>query len=344
MNLYGVFKLRMIFYVIISFIAFFVIIFGYYGFLRYQINTPLNANDEEIVFTIEKGEGVKKIAANLEKADLIRGAFYFEMYVWFQSVGSKMQAGEYSLSSGLNIKEIAGKFMAGDAVKNEISVTFPEGFTLSDTENRLRESGFLEIDISKLEPELFESRFPFLRDIGASNLEGFLFPDTYKFDKNWGSEEIVVKILENFNRKITIELSQEIEKQGRTLFEIITMASLIEREVRTYEDKKIASGVLWKRLDVGMPLQVDASIVFLTGKKTGQVTYDDLKINSPYNTYLNVGLPPGPISNPGLESIMAAIYPSASDYWFYISKPNGETVFSVTFREHNEAINKYLRK
>ena len=124
---------------------------------------------------------------------------------------------------------------------------------------------------------------------------------------------------------------------------IVTLASLIEREVRTQEDMKMVSGILWRRLQLGIPLQVDAAIVYLTGKKTGEVTYDDLKIESPYNTYLHRGLPPRPIANPGLNALIAAIYPAESDYLYYLSKPTGETVFSKTLEEHNTAKAKYLK-
>ena len=121
------------------------------------------------------------------------------------------------------------------------------------------------------------------------------------------------------------------------------MASIIEKEVRTSEDKKLVSGILWKRWGIGMPLQADATVVYASGKKNGYVTFEDLKIQSPYNTYLHIGLPVGPISNPGLESIVAAIYPQSSDFWYYLSKPSGETVFSKTLAEHNNAKIKYLK-
>lgn len=140
-----------------------------------------------------------------------------------------------------------------------------------------------------------------------------------------------------------MDLRKEIEKQGKTIFEIITMASLLEKEVRTMEDKKMVSAVLWKRLEASMPLQVDATIIYITGKKTTKVSISETKIDSSYNTYRYKGLPIGPICNPGLDSIKAAIYPESSEYWYYLSTPEGETVFSETFKEHNIAKAKYLR-
>lgn len=342
-SLNKLFNTKLFFYAGLILLIFFFMIMSFYGFIRYQINTPLGFGGEEQVFIIEKGEGVNQVAWNLEKENLIRGAFYFEMHIWFQSLEAKLQAGEYLISSRMSIKEITNMFTGGDVITNEIEITFPEGFSIKDMEARLEENGFNEVNLGRFKPIFFGSQFVFLQNILTSNLEGFLFPDTYKFDREWPSEKIAEKMLENFDKKITPDLLWDIKKQGKDLFEIVTMASLIEREVRTEEDKKIISGILWKRMRAGMPLQVDTSIVYLTGKKAGKVTYDDLKIESPYNTYLNRGLPPGPISNPGLESILAAVHPVESPFWYYLSKPTGETVFSRTLTEHNIAKAKYLK-
>lgn len=342
-NLKPFFK-KTTFIISIILLLFFCVIIGFYGFIRYQINTSLNVGgSKEIIFVIAKGEGVNEIAANLEKENLIRGAFYFEMHIWFQNLGTKMQAGEYLISSKMNIKDIAEKFSNGDVISNEIEVTFPEGFTMKDIEERLAQKGFENINLNQFKPIFFGSRFLFLRNINAVNLEGFLFPDTYNFNKSWSSREIVGKMLENFGKKLSDDLLLEINKQRKSIFNIVVMASMIEREVGVEKDKKLVAGILWKRLEAGMPLQVDASVIYAIGKKNGYVTYDDLKIQSPYNTYSFQGLPIGPISNPGLESIVAAIYPQSSDFWYYLSKPSGETVFSKTLTEHNSAKIKYLK-
>lgn len=344
MNLYNIFKLKLFFYAVIAFLIFFAITIGCYGFLRYQINNSLSDIGEERVFKIEKGESVNEIAVNLEKAGIIRGAFYFETDIWFQNLGTKMQAGEYLISPKMSIKEVAQKFSKGDIISNEIEITFPEGFTIKDMEERLAQKGFENMNLSQFKPIFFGAHFSFLRNINAFNLEGFLFPDTYNFNKSWSSREIVEKMLENFDEKISSDLLLEINRQGKNVFDIIVMASIIEKEVRTDEDKKLISGILWKRLNIGMPLQADATIVYASGKKSGYVTLEDLKIQSPYNTYLYIGLPAGPISNPGLESIMAAVYPQSSDFWYYLSKPSGETVFSKTLDEHNRSKAKYLSR
>ena len=190
----------------------------------------------------------------------------------------------------------------------------------------------------------FKNELDFLKGISDNtSLEGFLFPDTYQFPYRIKSEEIVRRMLNNFEKKLTPDLREEIENQGKTIFEIVTMASLIEKEVRTLEDKKIVSGILWKRLESKIPLQVDATITYITDKKTTKISIEETKIDSPYNTYKYLGLPLGPICNPGLESIIAAIHLQDSKFWFYLSTPEGETIFSKTLKDHNIAQDLYLK-
>jgi UPF0755 protein len=142
---------------------------------------------------------------------------------------------------------------------------------------------------------------------------------------------------------VSLEIKEEIERQGKSIFDIITMASLLEKEVRTEEDKKIVAGILWKRMEIGMPLQVDATIAYITGKNSTRISKEETKIDSPYNTYKYKGLPLGPICNPGFESIFASLYYEDSDYLYYLSTPEGETIFSKTLEEHNIAKGKYLK-
>ena len=263
---------------------------------------PKDLNDIEFkVFSIEKGWGAKEIARNLEEQGLIKNDLLFRIYVMAKGISSDLQAGDYFLSSSMNIPEISQKIASGDVYK--IKVTIPEGFNLEQIDSRLAESGLIQ------EGEIL-----------AIAQEGFMFPDTYYFSLRMTPEEINKIFLDNFNEKINSELKEEISRQNKTLSEIITMASLIEREVRTIEDKKLMAGILWKRLATGMFLQVDAAPI----------------------TYQEKGLPDRPICNPGLDSILAAVYPESSEYWFYLSAPDGQTIFSKTLAEHEFNIEKYL--
>jgi len=283
--------------------------------LRGLSKTP--ASPEEKLFLVEKGENLFQIAENLEKEDLIKNRFFFDFYVLIKGGQDKLRAGEYFLSPSMNITEIARKIISGEIAK--IIVTIPEGFTLKQIE------------------KLLGLKLP------GRDLEGFLFPDTYQFQLTVTGEEVVKRMRDNFEKKLTQDLQEEIEKQGKTVREIVIMASLIEKEVKTKKDKRLVSGILWKRLKNNIPLQVDATINYITGKKTIKVSIEETKIDSPYNTYKYLGLPLGPICNPGLESILAAVDPEDSDYWYYLSIPEGETIFSKTLEEHNIAKTKYLK-
>ncbi len=273
--------------------------------------------DEEQLFSVEKGQNVFQIGSNLEKEGLIKSRLFFDFYVLITGNARKLRAGEYFLSRSMTTRAIARKIISGDIAVT--TLTIPEGWTLSQIE------------------ELLGFKLP------GENLEGFLFPDTYKFPARVSGEEVVKIMRENFERKLTKDLREEIEKQGKTIFEMVTMASMIEKEVRKKEDKELVSGILWKRLENNMPLQVDATIIYIMGEKTKRVSVEDTQIDSPYNTYKYRGLPFGPISNPGLESILASVYPESSEYWYYLSTPEGETIFSRTLLEHNLAKAKYLR-
>jgi len=288
------------------------------GFLIYQgIYYPIEpGSDETVIFLVKKGEGAEEISINLKKQNLIRYSSFFKAYVLIQEKAQELKAGEYELSPSMNVPEIVDKLVSGDRIKKIITII--EGWTVEDI------ADYLEVE------EL------------SSDLEGYLFPDTYEISPEDGTEEIINKMLDNFDKKLSLKLREEIASQEKTVHEIVIMASLIEKEVRTLEDKKIVSGILWKRIEVGMPLQVDATITYITGRKSTEILKQELEIDSPYNTYKYKGLPFGPICNPGLESILAAVYPESSEYWFYLSTPEGETIFSKTLKKHNEARAEHL--
>jgi len=293
-----------------------VILIG--GFLIWQgIYYPIESgSDETVMFLVKKGEGAKDISISLKEQGLIRYSSLFRIYTLIEDKAEELKAGEYELSPSMNIPEIVNKLASGDRIKKIITII--EGWTVKDIANYL--------EVKELN----------------SDLEGYLFPDTYEISPEDGIEEIIEKMLANFDKKLTLELREEITSQGKSIQEIVIMASLIEKEVRTFEDKKIVSGILWKRIESNMPLQVDATITYITGRKSAEILRQELEIDSPYNTYKYKGLPFGPICNPGMESILSAIYPEVSEYWFYLSTPEGETIFSKTLKEHSEAREKYL--
>jgi UPF0755 protein len=293
-----------------SIIIIFLIFIFWWRIFGAEINNP-----ERIVFSVKKGENFLSIGRNLEREGLIKNRIFFYIYVLLKKEERNFKAGRYLLSPSMNIPQIVEKLTSGYTEK--IKVTIPEGSTLKDIEEKLK---------IKLKGE---------------NLEGYLFPDTYYLPVGFTSEEVIKIMKENFEKKIA-PYKNEIEKSGKSLQEIIIMASILEKEARSKEDKEIISGILWKRLKAGIPLQVDSTLTYITGKTSKELTVDDLEIPSPYNTYKYKGLPPTPICNPGLESILAALYPKESEYWYYFSTPEGRVIFSKTLLEHNLAKEKYL--
>lgn len=295
---------------------------------------------QEKPITIEKGETSFNIAFKLKDQGIINNPYFFLLNAFLKNNIKTLQAGEYLLNSNMDTNEILNILTKGETMKNKITII--EGWTNEEIAEYLERLELFKKDdiLNLINSNYFD--FQFLED-NPKTLEGYLFPDTYLLEKNETAEGTIKIILENFNKKLTPILREDIKKQNKTIFEIIVIASLIEKEVITYEDKQIVSGILWKRIDVKMPLQVDASIIYALGKHKPKISIEDTKIDSPYNTYKYGGLPIGPICNPGIESIKAAIYPIKNDYWYYLSKPNKETVFSKTLEEHNININKYLK-
>ena len=315
-----------------------------YGY--YEIFVPVDKrNAAPVEFTVEKGIGVKEISWQLEKANLIRSARWFEAYIWYKKLSASMQAGKYALGQNFNAPQIAETIIGGKVILNETKITFPEGFTYQQIKTRLAEQGLPSGGALGSETVSdYEVQYKFLSDAPAGvSLEGFLFPDTYIFDRDDKPSMIIKKFLDNFDKKLTPDLREQIAKQSKKIYDIIILASIIQQEATGKDDMPLIAGVFSNRLRIGMALESDATINYITGKKDRQPLYGDLKVKSLYNTYLNRGLPPSPIDNPGIEAIKAAISPAATDYLFFLHPLDGPTIFSKTLDEHNRNKIKYLK-
>lgn len=297
-------------------------------------------------FEIAEGEGVQEIGQKLADAQIVKSKYYFDYYIWKTGGRGKIQAGKYELKGTMTIPEIVQVLSVGEIVSNEVKVTFPEGISAKEMAEILKKKGFdgdaflkdinsgtgvaANYDFLKNNPEKANLARP-----DSARLEGFLFPDTYIFFKSAKPEGIADRMLENFDEKLTPKMREDIQNQGKNIFEVVTMASILEKEVRTADDMKIASGIFWDRIGVGMPLQSCATIAYVLGTEKKQYSIEDTKTPSPYNTYINRGLPPGPIDNPGMNSIFAAIYPTKTEYNYFLTDPaTGKTIFSKTLEEH----------
>jgi len=327
---------RKIVYIILVFLVFILVSLIIFW---WQIRTPLNPTGETKIFKVSKGDSAKVIAENLKDTGLIKNPFLFRLYIFLALSQYSLKPGEYELSSKMPIRDIGDTLVLGGV--NEVIITIPEGFGLKQVEDRLVGAGLAKRD------ELMNYKFskdvpPILSDKPKSaSLEGYLFPDTYRFFKDATLSDVISKMIDNLSNKLTPDLKIAIKNSSHSTYEILNMASLVEKEISKDSDRPIVAGILWKRLKAGVPLQVDATLVYIVGRN--EIYEADKKINSLYNTYLYRGLPKGPIANPGLSAIKAAIFPDSSPYWYYLSAKDGTTVFSKTLEEHNRNRAKYLK-
>ncbi len=312
---------------------------------RYFGNYP-TANDKTVVeVTIPSGLGVKKIAKILHEKELINSELGFITQAYLKGAKGDLKAGTYSFTRSESGSTLLRRIMDGDVISRENKVTIQEGLTLKEISQKLEQANIVSAAAfeERAKVEDFRQDFSFLKDVPDGPLEGYLFPDTYKFYKNASVDDVIKKILARFDNQFTIAAKETRGLQGHTLHEVVTMASIIEREVRSVEDRKIVSGILWSRIEENVAIAADATIRYILNNWSSPLTIDDLKISSPYNSRTNLGLPPRPIGNPGLEALKAAMDPKDTDYFYYLSSKDGKTIFSKTLDEHNAAVRQYLR-
>lgn len=279
-------------------------------------SSPDNYLQDQII-RIEEGSSLFQVAELLEKSGVIRSAKTFLVLAKVMGHEAEIKSGDYSFSDPTSVYDVMERLCEADFGISPVKVLVPEGYTLDDI-------GDLFDSFENFDKEIFLKR--------TIGMEGYFFPDTYFFLPNADEEEVINTMRKNFDEKV-----------GNVGHDILTMASIIEKEIANPDERRIVSGLLWKRIDAGMPLQVDAVFSYIMGKTSAQLTLNDLKVDSPYNTYLHKGLPPGPICNPSLDSIEAAKNPKDSPYWFYLSDSDGNTYFSKTFEQHKIYKARYLR-
>jgi UPF0755 protein len=277
--------------------------------------------------TIEEGELLSEIAVQLGREHVIRFPLVLRMATTMFGGADRVWAGDYIFERPMNMFHVTWRITHGAFGLVPVRVRLPEGATREEMAT-IFHTHLANFDTARF-LELTEGR------------EGYLFPDTYFFIPTVLADD-VVRILEGTFAERMKLLTESLAASGHSLTEIITMASLVEREAYNPFDRRVISGILWKRITIDMPLQVDAPFVVLFGKASHELTRDDLATTSPYNTYVHRGLPPGPIGNPGLDAIKAALEPAQSDYFYYLSDEEGTTHYAATFEEHKENREQYL--
>jgi UPF0755 protein len=335
------------------FIIFIIAIIGIWLLYTYQITTPVSSDQSIKTIEIKQGNGASQIGQLLVDQGLIRSRWFFELYVKLNKLQHNFNPGKIKISPSMNFRQIVSLL----TTQAEKTVRIQEGWNnqqigdILEKANLVKKADFIKYissDFSGL-----KERYSFLKDLPESaSLEGYLFPDTYNFFNNSSNEQIVRKLLNNFDYRVDMNLRQEAERQGMRLYDVITLASIIEKEVRwktdvnyndkNYEDMKMVADIFLKRLKENMPLQSDATINYLTNKGNDQPSFEDLKTISLYNTYLNKGLPPGPIDNPSLYAIKAVINPTPNSYYYFLTTKEGRVIYSKTYQEHLQNKKKYL--
>ncbi len=308
-------------------------------YLYNQVYLTSGTSTSAQTVVVSKGDNALVVGEKLSKAGVISGKYFLAYYLWKSGQIHDLVAGVYIFSPGVKIPEVARIITGGEIAFTAVPITFPEGWTAKDMAKRLDANGFSGSDFLSLvnDPtQELKDKFAFLNGIPrGGSLEGYLFPDTYFFAKDASSQVIVEKMLDNFEEKITETMVNDISAKDSKLFDIVTMASIIEKEVKFADEMKTVSSVFYNRLAIGQRLQSDATLEYVLGDNKIQHTAVELQNQSPYNTYQHAGLPPGPVSNPGMNAIAAAIYPAQSEYFYFLTDlKTKKTIFSKTFDEH----------
>jgi len=303
------------------------------------LTRPLNGSGGEQTFTIELGESVNSVSSHLEVVGLIRDAESFRSYLIYSGLDTSIQAGKYKLSAAMSAIDIAHELQ--DATSAEVTFVVLSGWRTEEIANSLSTSG---LDITEQDfisavqhPSI---AYDFLA--GATSSEGFLFPDSYIFARTITADELIDQLVRNFSLHLSADMKNGFEKQGLTVYQAVTLASIVEREAVQDEEKPLIASVYLNRLRIGMKLDADPTVQYAMGYDSvsrgwwkNPLSLDDLKFNSLYNTYTYVGLPPAPISNPGLKALQAVAFPGETSYYYFRAKCNGSGfhIFAETFDE-----------
>ena len=316
------------FKILVGFVGLVIVILGGILYYKAALKKSPSRNAELQLFVVEQGQGVAQVADKLEAEGLINSSNLFKIYLRLNNLAGSLQAGEYDVPKDLNLVELVKMLQHGTFAKK---VTVIEG---------LRREEVAEV----YEKALGISQGDFLA--ASQGLEGRLFPETYFFEKSAVVQDVIDKMTTTFDKKLTDEIKNQAKANSLNENGLITMASIVEREVASENDRPIVAGILLKRLEAGWPLQADATVQYAVGKSGDwwpkNLTSENLEVASPFNTREHLGLPPSPICSPSLSAILAVADAVETDYWYYLTDLDGNTHYSETLDEHNENVAKFL--
>jgi UPF0755 protein len=308
------------------------------------VDRPFKGYDAaELFVEIPQGSGSAAIAKRLADAGVVRDVNNFRLALWLTGDARRLQAGEYRFDHALSARQVADKIARGDVFVRPI--TFPEGLTMRQMAALYESKGFGPA--TEFLAAAKRSALVSAVDPDAKDLEGYLFPDTYKLPRHATAEQLVARMVAGFMKALTPELIDQAEARGLTVRRLVTLASIVEKETGHADERPRVAAVYTNRLKIGMGLQCDPTVIYAlerAGRYDGNLTREDLQFDSPYNTYRYAGLPPGPIASPGRASLHAAAAPEAVPYLYFVSKNDGSHAFATTLDEHNRNVQEYQVK
>lgn len=308
------------------------------GLAWYVLSGPApSTNEAARAVVIRPQTGAFDIANALKEAHVIRSRFAFLIVAVARGTQRRLLAGEYEFAPGLSLLEVVRRIEQGKGLVHQ--VTIPEGYAASQIVELLHEKGL--VDQKRFMALLQDPRLLRQYGVDGPSLEGYLFPDTYRLVRGLDEEAIIRLMAQRFAEVFGPAERARAMALKMSVAEIVTLASLIEREAKADEERPLISAVFHNRLRLGMPLQSDPTVIYGLSRFNGKLTRANLRAPSPYNTYLHRGLPPGPIASPGRASVMAALYPASSRYLYFVSRNDGTHVFSNTLREHDAMVRRY---
>ena len=312
------------------------------GILFYSlIGNSISEENKSVPFKINKGMTLKNVSLKLKEKQLIKSSFSFQVLAYIRGQQNKLMAGEFELTPSMSPLKVLDTITSGNTILYE--VTIPEGLRIKEIATLLNDQNIVSADEFIKWTRSKELMAPL--GISAPSLEGYLFPDTYRFSKNIPAKELIKEMTKTFLKKaVKPEYKKRAIELGFNFNEIVTLASIIEKETGKAKERKKISSVFHNRLKKNMRLQSDPTVIYSISNFDGNIHKKDLLIKSPYNTYKIKGLPPGPIANPGITSILAALYPDSSNYLYFVSRQDGSHQFSKNLEDHNWAVRKYQLK
>jgi UPF0755 protein len=302
------------------------------------LGAGLRGEGDPVTIAVEQGDTLSSVADKLEEAGVVRSSLLFELMARYDGWDREIKPGEYRFTPGEEREEIMRTLASGDSI-SAFTITIPEGLTLEQTARVVEAEGGVPAEEFEAAARKTDYGYAFLDDQDIESTEGFLFPKKYEFEGETNAEQIVNRLLEQYlieTRELDFEAAQR--RLNLTEYELVTVASLVEKESANPDERSIIAGVIYNRIRSGMPLQIDATVQYILHKPKENLSFDDLEVESSYNTYKNRGLPPAPIASPSRESIRAALEPAETDYLYYVLETGGkEHFFTDDYDEFLEA-------